>query len=135
MVTRLSIDGRVVVTGSSGLVKAPSRILALLGMLFVSALFARGASTLNFPKLAFESDTFVGIAIVNPTGQEATVTLTAYDTAGRLVAGTGFVNPVVVTIKANQPGVSAARGARRLQDGARGDQSRSEFCDRDDHGV
>jgi hypothetical protein len=102
MVTRLSIDGRVVLTGSSGLLKAPSRILALLGMLFVSALFARGASTLNFPKLAFESDTFVGIAIVNPTGQEATVTLTAYDTAGRLVAGTGFVNPVVVTIKANQ---------------------------------
>jgi hypothetical protein len=102
MVTRLSIDGRVVLTGSSGLLKAPSRMLALLGMLFVSALFARGASTLNFPKLAFESDAFVGIAIVNPTGQEATVTLTAYDSAGKQLAGTGFTNPAQVTIRPGQ---------------------------------
>src|SRR5262245_3914535 len=64
--------------------------------------FALAASTLNFPRLALENDRYTGIAIVNPTAQDALVTLTAYGAAGERLSGPGFVNPVALTIKANQ---------------------------------
>ena len=70
--------------------------------LVVGASSARAASTLNFPRLALEKDRYTGIAIVNPTAQDAAVTLTAYGAAGERLSGPGFVNPVQLTIKANQ---------------------------------
>src|SRR5262245_59896299 len=72
--------------------------IALLAILLSTPSLARAASSLNFPKLAFESDTYVGVAIANPTSQEAAVTLTAYDATGRPLAGAGFTNPAQVTI-------------------------------------
>ncbi len=61
------------------------------------------ASTLNFPRLSFEEDFLTGIAIVNPTDQEAVVTFTAYDQSGQLLTGTGITNPAAPeTIPGNQ---------------------------------
>jgi hypothetical protein len=73
--------------------------LALMGC----ALQARAASTLNFPKLAFDN-TYIGIAIANPTTGSATVRLTAYGTDGSLVRSeaASFSNPATLTIPARQ---------------------------------
>ena len=61
------------------------------------------ASTLNFPRLSFEEDFLAGIAIVNPTDQEAVVTFTAYDQSGQLLTGSGITNPAAPeTIPGNQ---------------------------------
>ncbi|MDA2923364.1 hypothetical protein MYX65_01700 [Acidobacteria bacterium AH-259-L09] len=43
-----------------------------------------------------------GIAIVNPTNEEALVTLKAYGDDGRLLVGNGFQNPVEIVIPPNQ---------------------------------
>ena len=61
---------------------------------------ARASSTLNFPRLSFEEGTFTGIAIVNLSSQEATVTLTAYGENGEVLAG--IENPVDLIVPANQ---------------------------------
>ena len=58
---------------------------------------------MNFPRLSFEEDFLTGIAIVNPTDQEAVVTFTAYDQSGQLLTGTGITNPAPPeTIPGNQ---------------------------------
>ena len=46
---------------------------------------AQAASTLNFPRLSFESATLTGLAIVNPNDQSADVTLTAYNEDGSVL--------------------------------------------------
>ena len=51
-----------------------------------------------FPHLSFETDFFSKIAIGNPSGQDAEVTLNAYDGEGHLLTGTE--NPVFLTIPA-----------------------------------
>ena len=64
---------------------------------------AWAASTLNFPRLSFEEDFITGIAIVNPTDQDAVVTFTAYDQSGQLLTGSGITNPAAPeTILSNQ---------------------------------
>ena len=78
-----------------------SFVWSVLALLLAPGL-ARAASTLNFPKLAFENDRYTGVAIANPSSQDASVTLTAYGAGGQPLAGAGFVNPVALTIKANQ---------------------------------
>ncbi|MDA2932820.1 hypothetical protein MYX82_00600 [Acidobacteria bacterium AH-259-D05] len=60
----------------------------------------QAASTLNFPRLSFDQDTFLGVAIVNPSDQDAVVTMTAYGENGQPV--TGIDNPVQKTVPANQ---------------------------------
>jgi hypothetical protein len=55
---------------------------------------------LNFPRLSSEENTFTGVAIVNPSTQDALITLTAYGEDGELL--TGISNPRQLTIPANQ---------------------------------
>ena len=64
----------------------------------ISALQAE--STLNFPRLSFDPTTFTGIAIVNPTDQDATVTVTAYGEDGTPLAG--IMNPAQIMVATNQ---------------------------------
>ena len=71
-------------------------LLLLIPLLFCPA--AQAASTLNFPRLSFEAATLTGLAIVNPNGESADITLTAYNADGSLLAG---VNAVERTIAAN----------------------------------
>ena len=70
--------------------------LWLLIPLFCSSA-AQAASTLNFPRLSFESATLTGLAIVNPNDQSADVTLTAYNEDGSVLG----VNQEPITIAAN----------------------------------
>jgi uncharacterized repeat protein (TIGR01451 family) len=77
-------------------------LACVIASFLVSAGFAQASSTLNFPRLAFESGRFTGIAIVNPSAADAVVTLTAYGEDGKVLTGSGFVNPAQLTIKANQ---------------------------------
>ncbi|MEE8348855.1 MAG: leucine-rich repeat domain-containing protein [Acidobacteriota bacterium] len=56
-------------------------------------------STLNFPRLSSEEGTFTGVAIVNPSAQDALVTFTAYGEDGEQL--TGIVNPVQRTVPSN----------------------------------
>jgi hypothetical protein len=59
---------------------------------------AYAGSTLNFPRVSFDSDTLTGIAFVNPSDQTATVRVVAYGEDGSPVGGQGFQNPVEFTI-------------------------------------
>jgi hypothetical protein len=82
-----------------------TRIYAFLvgTILFVlSVLAVRAESVLNFPRLSFEPNTLTGIAVVNPTSQDASVTFTAYGADGEPLAGEGFKNPVQLSVKSNQ---------------------------------
>ncbi len=63
---------------------------------------ALAGSTLNFPHLSFESGTLTGLAIVNPTGADAVVTLTAYGEDGTPLEAPGLANPVMIEVPANQ---------------------------------
>lgn len=63
---------------------------------------AFSASDLTFTRLSFESGTITGIAVVNPNGQEATVTLTAIGADGIALSGNGIRNPVQIKIPAGQ---------------------------------
>ncbi len=59
-------------------------------------------SYLNFPRLTADRDVLTGIAIVNPTVNEAKVVLTAFGFDGIPLTGAGITNPVTITISANQ---------------------------------
>jgi len=72
-------------------------LLATIGTLRIDA-----RSVLNFPRLDFEQNTLVGIAIVNPTDQPALIVLTAYGNDGRVLSGSGFQNPAQITVPARQ---------------------------------
>jgi len=54
------------------------------------------ASTLNFPRLSSEEGTFTGLAIVNPSTQDALVTFTAYGEDGQLLTGINNLVPLMV---------------------------------------
>jgi hypothetical protein len=71
-----------------------------LAVLLCSISTLQADSTLNFPRLSFDPTTFTGIAIVNPTDQDATVTLTAYGEDGQSLGG--VINPTEIMVGANQ---------------------------------
>jgi len=75
-------------------------ILLAATLLFPPLLQAE--STLIFPRVSFEPDVLTGLALVNPTSQQAVVTLTAYGTDGQPLSGTGVTNPAKITVPANQ---------------------------------
>ncbi|HEV8132694.1 MAG TPA: leucine-rich repeat domain-containing protein [Acidobacteriota bacterium] len=79
-----------------------SILLGLLALLLRLSSSAQADSVLNFPRLSFEQNTFTGIALVNPSGQSAVVTFTAYGADGNLLAGSGFHNPAQITVPPNQ---------------------------------
>lgn len=89
-----------------------SRGDAVLRLLFFSLLLtvilggtgsrAFSASRLIFPRVSFDSGTITGLALVNPTGTSALVTLTLRGPDGELMAGSGLTNPAKVTIGAGQ---------------------------------
>ena len=72
----------------------------LLAVLLVLSSFSAGESVLNFPRLASEADGLTGLAITNPTDQDALVTVTLYGANGELHTGPG-VNPVEIGVAAN----------------------------------
>jgi hypothetical protein len=75
--------------------------LVVLAMAFLSSSFVDAQSTLNFPRLDFDPNTFTGIAIVNPSAQDAVLTFAAYGQDGQLLADLDL-NPVQRTVLANQ---------------------------------
>jgi len=89
--------------------KSPFRFLSTLTVILFIALSilaanfstTLGASTLNFPRLGFDTNTFTGVAFVNPNAADAEVTIKAYGTDGNLIQGVaGFKNTVQLTIPA-----------------------------------
>ncbi len=74
--------------------------LALSCLILSVPLFAD--SVLNFPRLTSDSNFLTGVAIVNPTSSDASVTITAYGSNGSVLTGDGVTNPVTVTVSANQ---------------------------------
>ena len=74
--------------------------LAILTAMFLCGSSAQGASILNFPRLSFEPNTLTGVALVNPSGEPAEVTITAFGEDGQVL--TGIINPAQVTVAAGQ---------------------------------
>jgi len=70
----------------------------LLLLLGPSALF--GQSVLQFPRVISTSELYTGIAVGNPTSSEASVTFTAFQSDGTVLAGANVRNPVTVTVPA-----------------------------------
>lgn len=62
------------------------RSALLCGILMAAASPAWAASVLDFPRLSFEPDVITGVAIVNPTGENADVAITAYGSDGSVLA-------------------------------------------------
>ncbi|MEE8349794.1 MAG: hypothetical protein V3R94_09505, partial [Acidobacteriota bacterium] len=56
-------------------------VVLVLTLLWCSSVGAQ--STLNFPRLDFDPTTFTGLAIVNPSAQDAVLTFTAYGQDGQ----------------------------------------------------
>jgi uncharacterized repeat protein (TIGR01451 family) len=73
-----------------------------LAMLLPPANAVFGASRLVFPRFSFDGGTLTGVAIVNPTGENASVTLTAYGPDGARIQAPGFRNPSVWQIDAGR---------------------------------
>ena len=63
------------------------RLITLIGVSLVWAGTTQASSTLIFPRLSFAPDDLIGIAIVNPGEETATVTFTAYGVNGQVLAG------------------------------------------------
>ena len=86
--------------------KQQRRILRAVALLFtiVSALTgqARPSSELNFVYLTFRNNTLIGVAIYNPSDQDAELTFTAYDDDGNVVQAQGLQNPVQFMVKARE---------------------------------
>ncbi len=72
----------------------------MLALLLAGPLQAE--SRLIFPRLSFESGTFTGLAFVNPTGNPATITLSAWGTDGNLLTGDKFKNPATLEVGARR---------------------------------
>ena len=75
--------------------------IVVLALTLLCSTLLEAQSTLNFPRLDFDPGTFTGIAIVNPSAQEAVLTFTAYGQDGQLLADLDS-NPVQRTVPANQ---------------------------------
>lgn len=80
---------------------ATAGLLVLLGLGFLDYP-VQAESRLIFPRLSFEAGTFTGLAFVNPTDAKATITLRAWGTDGKLLAGTEFKNPVTLEVGARR---------------------------------
>ncbi len=78
-----------------------ARLSVLVSLLSCPSLL-KADSTLNFPRLSIDPNTLTGIAIVNPTAQDAVVTLTAYGPDGVPLVAAGVTNPAQVTVPAVQ---------------------------------
>ena len=89
------------------LVQRPVFHLVLWVSTILWSLPAQASSTLNFPRLSFDESTYTGVTIVNPSDQEALITLTAYGENGQLL--TGIDNPVQETVPARSQLVKLAR--------------------------
>ena len=72
----------------------------ILLLILASSYPLQAESVLNFPRLSHEQDTLTGIAIVNPTDSEATLTVVAYGEDGLPLAGIN--NPASLEIPPNQ---------------------------------
>lgn len=57
-----------------------------------------GTTELYFPFRAASDSTYTGIALTNPLNYRTLVTLTAYDSNGTEISGTGIDNPVTITL-------------------------------------
>ncbi len=57
-----------------------------------------GSSQLAFPFQKQSAGIYTGIAITNPVDYRVNVTLTAYDTTGVVISGSGITNPRIVTL-------------------------------------
>ena len=79
----------------------PWSSLAVLAVALLCGSWVEAQSTLNFPRLDFAPTTFTGIAIVNPSAEEAVLTFTAYGQDGQLLENLDQ-NPVQRTVPANQ---------------------------------
>ena len=80
----------------------PLRNLVLLLGLLACPRLVEAATRLNFPYLSFDREALTGIALVNPTAQDAAVTLTAFGADGQPLAGKDIRNPVEFTLRANE---------------------------------
>ncbi|MFZ0428692.1 MAG: DUF5719 family protein [Acidobacteriota bacterium] len=72
--------------------------ITFIGLLGIGGSWAFPASRLIFPRASFDIGTITGIALVNPTGQDAQVTLTLRGPDGSLLTGTGITNPARFTV-------------------------------------
>src|SRR5712691_5780286 len=83
-----------------------SRFERLLGVPLLlascSLLCVYGDTALNFPRATFVQGQFTGFAIANPNDTDAEVTLTAYQSDGRIFGSPGLTNPAKLTIPARQ---------------------------------
>lgn len=79
-------------------VRTLSLILFFLGL----CPYALSSSTLNFPRISYDSKTFTGMAFVNPNSTQAVISLSAFGTDGTLIHRAGFTNPVTLTVPAGQ---------------------------------
>ncbi len=57
-----------------------------------------GATKLAIPFRIKSDGTYTGLAITNPQNFRVDITLTAYDSAGNIITGTGITNPVNLTL-------------------------------------
>ncbi len=84
----------------------PHRVLRAAAVLLaiVSGLTreAKPASELNFVYLTLRNDVLIGVAIYNPSNQDAQLTFTAYGEGGEIVQAQGFQNPVQFIVNAGQ---------------------------------
>jgi hypothetical protein len=71
------------------------RLIGMVLALVLSAIPGLADTRLIFPRIVFQSGLFSGIAISNPTGSAATITLTAYNLDGTKLSGTQILNDVV----------------------------------------
>ena len=67
---------------------------------FVSELPLHGENILYLPTLQGANAVDLGLALVNPTRSESTITLTARDYNGNIVQGAGIMNPLTLKIPA-----------------------------------
>ena len=59
-----------------------------------------GQTVLNFPRIVSSADAVTSISVVNPTSQEVSITLTAFESSGSPLVIAGVSNPFTATIPA-----------------------------------
>jgi hypothetical protein len=74
-------------------------VLTLVGLCADQAF---GSSSLIFPRISFDENTFTGIAFVNPNPQPALITLTLYGEDGEPAQHDGFTNPAQLQVPPEQ---------------------------------
>ncbi len=77
---------------------ARSRLTGIGLSLILSSCTAVAGTKMIFPIITFRQGLFSGIAISNPTGSTAAITLTAYTSDGTKLEGSGVTNDVQATI-------------------------------------